>query len=92
MVGRWNSPAQLNEGPKAETKQKEYALRLTRSGNCNVLAYFSSIRVLMVAMSYRPHSEGSLKADELCHLLVVKIGLPNIDTGDVPSIGTILAC
>ena len=54
MLGRWNFPSQLPEGktpqtqPSVETKQKEYGRRLTRRGNYNVLAHFSSIRVFTV--------------------------------------------
>ena len=56
MLGRWNFPSQLREGktpqtqPLAETKEKEYTRRLTRRGNSNVLAHFSSIRVLTVLL------------------------------------------
>lgn len=33
-----------------------------------------------------------MKADELCHALAVQTGSPNLDVGNVPSIGLLLAC
>ena len=54
MLGRWSFLSELREGetpqtqPPVETKEKEYTRRLTRRGNSNVLAHFSSIRVLTV--------------------------------------------
>ena len=41
----------LSDLPPVETKEKEYTRRLTRRGNSNVLAHFSSIRVLTVLYS-----------------------------------------
>jgi len=46
----------------------------------------------MAALMWISHSERRLNANELCHALAVKIGSPNIDTGSVPSIGTLLTC
>ena len=49
MLGRWNFLTWLRKGKtpqtqlSVETKQKEYARWLTRRGNYNVLASFSSI-------------------------------------------------
>jgi len=54
VLGRWSFLSELREGetpqtqPPVETKEKEYKRRLTRRGNSNVLAHFSSIRVLTV--------------------------------------------
>ena len=47
MIGRWNLSSSLREGktlqaqPSVETKQKEYAPRLTTGGGCGVPACFS---------------------------------------------------
>ena len=47
-------PANLRGGttqqtqPSVKKKQKEYTRRLARRGNCDILAYFSSIRVFTV--------------------------------------------
>jgi len=46
----------------------------------------------MAALMWVCHSERPLKAVELCHALAVKIGSPNLNVDDVPSIGTVLAC
>src|SRR5205807_3814703 len=49
-------------------------------------------RLGIAALMWISYSERPLKADELCHALAVEIGLPNLDTDGVPSIGTLLAC
>ena len=49
-------------------------------------------RLGMAALMWISHSERPLKPDELCHALAVKIGLPNLNSDNVPSIGTVLAC
>ena len=46
----------------------------------------------MAAIMWISHSERPLKANELCHALAVEIGSPNLNTENVPSIGTVLAC
>ena len=49
-------------------------------------------RLGMAALMWTSHSERPLKADELCHALGVEIGSPNLDSDNVPSIGTVLSC
>jgi len=49
-------------------------------------------RLGIAALLWISHSERPLKADELCHALAVEIGSPNLNTDNVPSIGTLLAC
>jgi len=49
-------------------------------------------RLGLAALMWISHSERPLKADELCHALAVEIGSPNLNTENIPSISTILAC
>ena len=49
-------------------------------------------RLGMAAVMWISHSERPLKADELSHALSVEIGSPNLNTDNIPSIGTVLAC
>ena len=49
-------------------------------------------RLGMAALMWISHAERPLKLDELCHALAVEIGSPNINSDDIPSIGTLLAC
>ena len=49
-------------------------------------------RLGMAALVWISHSERPLKADELRHALAVEIGLPNLNTDNVPSISLLLAC
>ena len=49
-------------------------------------------RLGMAALMWISHSKRPLKANELCHALAVEIGSPDLNTEDVPSIGTLLAC
>ena len=49
-------------------------------------------RLGMAALMWISHSKRRLKATELCHALAVEIGSPNLNTEDVSSIGTLLAC
>ena len=49
-------------------------------------------RLGMAAVMWISHSERPLKADELCHALAVEIGSPNLNTDNVPTLGTVLAC
>ena len=49
-------------------------------------------RIGMAALMWISYSERPLKADELCHALAVEIGSPNLNTNNLPSIGTLLAC
>ena len=49
-------------------------------------------RLGMAALMWISHSERPLKANELCHALAVEIGSPNLNTYNVPSIGTLMAC
>jgi len=46
----------------------------------------------MAALMWVSHSERPLKVVELCHALAVEIGSPNLNSDDVPSIGTVLSC
>jgi len=49
-------------------------------------------RLGMAALMWISHSERPLKPDELCHALAVDIGSANLNTDNVPSIGTLLFC
>jgi len=46
----------------------------------------------MAALMWISHAERPLKPEELCHALAVEIGSPNLNSDNVPSIGTLLAC
>jgi len=46
----------------------------------------------MAALMWISHSERPLKVNELCHALGVKIGSADLDSDNVPSIGTLLFC
>src|SRR5437588_7149166 len=46
----------------------------------------------MAALMQISYSERPLKPDELCHALAVEIGSPDLNTDNVPSTGTLLAC
>jgi len=46
----------------------------------------------MTALMWISRAERPLKTDELCHALAVEIGSPNLNTDNVPSMGTVLAC
>jgi len=46
----------------------------------------------MAALMWVSHSERPLKPNELCQALAVEIGSPNLNTDNVPSIGTLIAC
>jgi len=49
-------------------------------------------RLGMAALMWISHAERPLKSYELSHALAVEIGSPNLNFGNVPSIGTLLAC
>ena len=49
-------------------------------------------RLGMAAVMWISHAERPLKANELCHALAVEIGSTNLNTDNVPTIGTVLAC
>ena len=49
-------------------------------------------RLRISALMWISHTERPLKTDELCHALAVEIGSPNLNTANVPSVGTLLAC
>jgi len=49
-------------------------------------------RLGMATLMWISHAEQPLKPDDLCHALAVEIGSPNLNTDNVPSIGTLLAC
>ena len=46
----------------------------------------------MAALMWISHAERPLKPYELCHALAVEIGSPNLNSDNIPSIGTVLAC
>ena len=46
----------------------------------------------MATLMWICYSERPLEAGELCHALAVEIGSPNLNTNNVPSTGTLLAC
>ena len=49
-------------------------------------------RLGMAALMWISHAERPLKVDELCHALAVEIGSPDLNSDNVPSISTLLAC
>jgi len=49
-------------------------------------------RLGMATLMWISHAERPLKVDELCHALAVEIGSPGLDTDNVPSMSTLLAC
>ena len=49
-------------------------------------------RLGIVTLMWISHSGRPLKADKLCQALGVEIGSPDLDSGDIPSIGTLLVC
>ena len=49
-------------------------------------------RLGMATLMWISHSERPLKTSELCHALAVEIGSLNLNTDNVPSINTLLAC
>ena len=51
-----------------------------------------SSKLGMAALMWISHSERPLSVDEICHALAVEIGSTDINTNNVPSIRTVLAC
>jgi len=49
-------------------------------------------RLGMAILMWISHAERPFKGDELCHALAVEIGSPNLNSENVPTIGTLLAC
>jgi len=49
-------------------------------------------RLGMATLMWISHAERPLKPDELCHALAVEIGSPNLNSDNIPSIGSLLAC
>ena len=49
-------------------------------------------RLGMATLMWISYAERPLKADELCHALAVEIESPNLNSDNVPSIRTLLAC
>jgi len=49
-------------------------------------------RLGMAALMWISHAERPLKPDELCHALAIEIGSPNLNSDNVPSVGTLLTC
>jgi len=48
-------------------------------------------RLGMASLMWISYAERPLKANELCHALAVEVGSPNLNTENIPSIGTLLA-
>ena len=46
----------------------------------------------MAALMWISHAERPLQADELCHALAVELGSTDFNTGNVPSISTLVGC
>ena len=46
----------------------------------------------MAVLMWISHAERPLKTDELCHALAIEIGSPSLNTHNIPSISTLLAC
>ena len=49
-------------------------------------------RLGMAALMWISHAERPLQADELCHALAVELGSTDFNTGNVPSISTLVGC
>jgi len=49
-------------------------------------------RLGMAALMWISHAERPLEADELCHALAVELGSTDFNTGNVPSISTLVGC
>ena len=49
-------------------------------------------RLGMAALMWISHGERPLKCDELLHALAIEIGSPNLNSDNIPPIGTLLAC
>ena len=48
--------------------------------------------LVMATLMWISHAERPLKPDELCHALAVEIESPDLNSDNVPSIGTLLGC
>ena len=46
----------------------------------------------MATLMWISHAERPLQADELCHALAVKLGSTDFNTGNVPSMSTLVSC
>jgi len=49
-------------------------------------------RLCMAALMWISHAERPLKPDELLHALAIEIGSPDLNSDNIPSIGTLLVC
>ena len=49
-------------------------------------------RLGMATLMWISHAEWPLEADELLHALAVEIGSPDLNSDNIPSIGTLLSC
>jgi len=49
-------------------------------------------RLGMEALMWVSHAERPLKAEELCHALAVELGSTNFNSGNVPSMSTLVSC
>jgi len=49
-------------------------------------------RLGMAALMWISHAERPLKADELLYALAIEIGSPDLNSDNIPSIGTLLVC
>ena len=75
----------MTDGLGLESAYGETLDRIERQGG-------GKAKLGMAALMWISHSERPLKVVELCHALAVEIGSPNLNTDDVPSVGTLLAC
>jgi len=75
----------MTDGLGLESVYGETLGRIRRQGGARA-------RLGMAALMWISHSERRLKAEELCHALAIEIGALNLNTGNIPSIGTVLAC
>ena len=75
----------MTDGLGLESAYGETLDRIKREGR-------GKAKLGMAALMWISHSERPLKVVELCDALAVEIGSPNLNTDDVPSIGTVLSC
>ena len=83
--GRRQKLSAITDGLGLESAYGETLGRIKRQGGARA-------RLGIAALMWISHSERPLKVVELCHALAVEVGLQNVNSDDVPSIGTVLAC
>ena len=84
--GRRQKLSAITDGLGLESAYGETLGRIKKQGGAR------RARLGMTSLMWISHSERPLKAVELCHALAVEIGSQNVNSDDVPSIGTVLAC